>query len=671
MRRRDFVKRAMTTVGGAFLGVRLDKSAVLASTEAPPHRTNSKLEIQYARKQIPSFSIPPYRGQSYEDTVPDTLDIEERAKLAINALTSITDPDADYEDYFSVGFFRNPPTMRHDANDWIQICESHMECVPLLRLATGDESNSNVDPVWMKGLLKSIGPDGLMYIPLKGRPWSRNGLAEVDPVWRADGTTTTGSDESVQQVTTGEVCGKAIGLLTVYYLRDGNPMWKQTIERMIRRLSELAIERDDYAFVTGGWEPNARVRLTVEAPPDFWAEEWNGRVIEGLSQYYGASGYEPARQLAGKIARYMRLHSQNFDPDGRWMIGDAFKKAWGKSFVEYGINSHTVGGGSANHALLLLGLFEYAASANDRETMEFVRKSYEWAKNQASFCGVSSLVGWFPEMYLPGYTTCEGCTVGIMISLALKLSRSGSGDYWDDADRWVRNQFAEIQLTDIDWVHKVAAHSPSQPVALYETAKLVPERNLGAFAGWASGNDWATKYGIMNCCTGNCSRALYHVWEHMLEQEDGQLRVNLLLNRASRWADVHSYIPCEGRVDLKIKSPCKRILIRAPVWINSDSSEISCRVSGASRLPRWEGRHVDLGKAEPGEVITVTFPISERTVKERIGTADYTLVLKGNTVVSIDPPGENGPLYQRAQYRGNQASLRKVRRFVSEESVLW
>jgi hypothetical protein len=406
-------------------------------------------------------------------------------------------------------------------------------------------------------------------------------------------------------------------------------------------------------------------------PTDFWAEEWNGRVIEGLSLCYKSTGYEPALQLAAKMARVIRVHSRNFDPEGRWLIGEAFKKAWGKSFIDYGIENLTVGGGSANHTLLLLALLEYAVVAKDRDTMEFVRKSFDWAKNPNSPYGVSQLVGWFPEIYLPGYPTCEGCAVGVMISLALKMSRAGVHDYWDDADRWIRNHFAESQLTSPELIQRIANRSPSRPVAWNETADHVAERNVGAFAGWSTGNDWVTKIGIMHCCTGNCSRALYHIWEHILDHDGDALRVNLLLNRASKWADVYSYVPYEGRVDLKIKAPCKRVLLRAPEWINSGSSEVACLVKGVPRRPRWEGRYANLGGAEAGEVLVVTFPISERTRKEKIGVSHYTLVLKGNTVVSIDPPGENGPLYQRAQYRANQARWRKVSRFVPEESLAW
>ena len=85
---------------------------------------------------------------------------------------------------------------------------------------------------------------------------------------------------------------------------------------------------------------------------------------------------------------------------------------------------------------------------------------------------------------------------------------------------------------------------------------------------------------------------------------------------------------------------------------------------------RWQGRYLALGAAEPGQTLVVTFPISKRTVTERIGPEKYTLVLKGNTVVSIDPPGKNGPLYaDREHYSTDQVQWKKLSRFVSDEPI--
>jgi DUF1680 family protein len=196
--------------------------------------------------------------------------------------------------------------------------------------------------------------------------------------------------------------------------------------------------------------------------------------------------------------------------------------------------------------------------------------------------------------------------------------------------------------------------------------------NLGAWSGWAGANEWATWIGIQHCCTGNAARGLYYVWEHILDYRDGKLKVNLLMNRASRWADVYSYIPYQGRVDLKMKESCRQVLVRAPEWVEMGSPQITCHVHGTARPLRWQGRYVHAGDAEKGDVLSFTFPIAERTVREKIGPETYTLVMKGNTVVSIDPAGTIGPLYQgREKYRTSEVAWRNVKRFVSDEAIDW
>jgi len=85
----------------------------------------------------------------------------------------------------------------------------------------------------------------------------------------------------------------------------------------------------------------------------------------------------------------------------------------------------------------------------------------------------------------------------------------------------------------------------------------------------------------------------------------------------------------------------------------------------------WEGRYLNLGSASPGEMLTVTFPISTRKTTETIGNVLYTLEFKGNTLISIDPPGKNGPLYERAYYRASAAPMRKIERFVPDVPIKW
>ncbi len=77
--------------------------------------------------------------------------------------------------------------------------------------------------------------------------------------------------------------------------------------------------------------------------------------------------------------------------------------------------------------------------------------------------------------------------------------------------------------------------------------------------------------GIMHCCSGNGSRALYAAFYDILSYDEAgnTLKVNLLLNRASKWADIDSHIPYKGQVNIKVKRPVN-LSVRIPGWVNID-----------------------------------------------------------------------------------------------------
>lgn len=677
MKRRDLLKAGLIALSGDLLAEEAKKSATVSPTgfsesfPPPAHLPSGKLRVEYVRENIPSFQVPTAQGSHYIDTVPDTLDIAERAKLCINTMTGIADNNADQEVYWLTTFFQNPPVMRHDFSDWVQSVEGMMEALPLVRVATGSTSNAHVDAEWMRVQLKTIGPDGLVYLPLRGRPWSLQSVprAYEEPVWKADGGTIAMNDPAVTQLGSVESSHRAIATMTVYYLRDNNPMWKAAIEKMIRRLSHIAVDRGEYAyFPAGSFLPNGKYDLNSPMPTGIMGEELSGRLIQGLAQYHQATGFEPALQLAGKLMNYLRYHAQYYEPGGAWLFSSV-EKQWKRSLHVEGL---VHGGHGHGHGIGLISALEYGIVANDKGTLDFVRGGYEWAKSNYS----SSLVGFFPEWFMPHYDACETDTIADMVGMAVKMSAAGVADYWDDADRWTRNHFAESQITSTDWIHRLAARSPSKAVAWNETGDRVAERSVGAFAGWSSGNDFGVDsplhpHSIQHCCTGNSSRTMYYIWENILTHEQGRLRVNLLLNRASEWADVYSFIPYEGKVEVKVKKPLSAVLVRVPEWVPANSTQVVAKTHTGTRLVTWEGRYLNLGSAHPGEVLIATFPISTRRTTEIIGDVPYTLNIKGNTVVSIDPPGKNGPLYERNHYLAAQAPMHKVERFIPDKPIKW
>jgi hypothetical protein len=601
--------------------------------------------VGYIRSDIPEFDLPPHRGQRYEALVPDTLDLAERARLAIHGMTEPTDPQADYEVYWHVLFRCHPPMMRHE---WpcISMRPKFEETVSLMRMMCGSDQNLHVEQRWVEVGLQMQGPDGLLYTPARGRPWAYP--EGGDPFTQV----AVGTEQWVEPF----VNGRVLSTMVLHWLRDGSSLWKEAACRLVDGLVEMAVDDGHVAYFWPCLFHGKKEHPPDAAPPTTWTEAEFSRIPMGLVHVYKHLGYEPALHLAGKLIAHYRPHF--YMPDG------TFLRAPGEPGDAH-CHAHTHG---------LMAMCEYALAAGDSELMEFVVRGYEFAKGIGN-----TLLGYFQEWTnSQQYQTSEICEVSDMISLALRLSEAGVGDYWDDADRWLRNMLAEAQLLTTDWIYRLVDADwtypwempPSVVDPVTQTADRVPERNLGAFAGWPAANDWYVGMGsgIMHCCTANGSRSLFLIWNRILTYKDGQLKVNLLLNRSSKWADVDSYIPYQGRVVIKVKQPLE-LSVRIPEWVSPEETRAS--INDAERSIEWDGRYARIGQVKPDDTVTVTFPIAERTDLIQIEKRRYTIVRKGNEVVSIDPPGRYCPLYQRQHYRSDSPRWRKVTRFVSDEDINW
>lgn len=664
-------------LGLSFVQVRAENNEWPWADAAPPPGG----KIGYIKPEARLFPVQPVKGESYEDLVPDTYDVAEAAKLAINVLTCANNRLQDYEQYFSV-YIGNPLRMAHNFSDWCT--PKYMEALALLRVVTGSTFMTQVDQTWQDQILKSIGPDGLFYFPIVGKPWYGKELWWANGIARADGSLFTVEkpdpdrlkdldtyavphahsvieESGIAQFTHPQPVGRIVNVLDIYYQRDGNPMWKQMIEKIVDRFDQLAIKKGDYAYFPAYlYVPNAKFDPSdpkAAMPTGLQGGEISGRFIRACALCYKLTGDKKALKLGRQLTQYIRHHDDYFGPNGEF-IGDHHFHA---------------------HTNYLIGMLEYADAAQDKELLEFCRKSFEWAKSTAS--GFGPVTGYTPGAAEPTCPTSEGCGVGDMEVLACNLSAFGAGDYYAEAERWARNYFSEIQLTrpKADNLVRHGQTMPPKKLLYSETDDHVAERNLGAFSSWAGANEWWLVDSeteklimdnlIMQCCTGNCARALWFIWRHTLDFKDGELKVNMLLNRASPWADVYSFIPYQGRVDIKMKQDCANILVHAPEWIPTGSGKVTAQVDGAPRDLAWRGRYLSLGEVKKEQKITIAFPISEKTVKEKMGPETYTLLVRGNTVVQIDPPGRICPLFQREYYRSDQPRFIKVQRFVCENSI--
>ncbi len=630
-------------------------------------------KIEYINPNLPAFLAPDYPGEFYDAVVPATLDLSERARLAVHAMTSMTNPNLDYEIYFPVAHMARPPAMyacQSDMDTWGMFRESTV----LMRIMSGSKENLEVDKTWMEVMLRGQGSDGMIYSPLTGRDWTM--YPNFD--W-SSGSPAASENPTKQFCLLSFGTAHTLAAMCILAQMDPSGPWKEAARRLAHGYAGLMVnkgENESYLFSTWMYPG----RPVSKLPRDIMEESiyvagTQAWIAMCLVMYDRALGDPSSSKLAERIMNFNIFDRQVNEPNGRFHVERYVGSGPGEGHYAH-FHTHTTN--------ILACIYVYLQTGN-KALLERAVKSYEYGKLKGD-----PLVGFFPEVCSDyariGSRPCETCATADMVVAALMLAKLGHDHCWDDADRWIRNQLAENQLTQIDWLsdgHLDYSRSKTD-AGFFDpkryTTDRVAERTLGAFAGWSGANDWVSAEDweggnrenivstVQNCCTADGSRALFAAWRDMLSYDQGALKVNLLFNRASKWVEIDSYLPYMGRVEFRVKEPIK-LAVRLPEWVNP--GEARCEVGGSVRELTYEGRYAQVGQRERGETVVVSFPISERTERRNIEGSDYTFVLRGNDVVSVDPAGKYLPLYQRTYYRSGRPLYAKVTRFVSSQEFPW
>jgi hypothetical protein len=597
----------------------------------------------------------PYKGIRYKIEIPDTVELVDHAHHAINALTRLLDPEHDYEQYTCLFFDSNPPVGELGHGGLLNLNPKWLEALPMLRVMTGSTFNIDVDDKLMGSLLHVTGKDGLCYQPIENRPW-----AFFENVTRDIGKPY------------ADIFGEGRQLLAyaAWYQHDRNPLWKKLMEKKIHRLQELALEKDNtyYFRLARGYTPGD----SSEGPVIPIADHTIADVEQGMtgspatyiigffpqagSHWYRLTGSQAALEFASKTANYLVQHGEVLDPDTGRILAD-----------------HPT---HVSHSLL--SNLSYAISVNDQEMIDWVRKGHEDLLKTRD-----------PDHI--GIVEAEAGSVGDQICLDIMLSQAGQGDYWDDADRWIRNTFLDLQMTDLDWFRD---KHPVQEVVddgiyVLENGRKVDYsvgdeyRRTKAFRQFHEGADsvvgsWWYAFTNMTenpglgdnlgCCTGNCSRQLYYIWDNIVTVRDDKLSVNLLYNHPSKWTDVASYLPYEGKIELSMKKSMD-VSVRIPDWVERD--KLRCELNGHKHEISWSGNRINLGKIEWGDSIDILFPMKTRKFKTTVRNQQAEVTMKGNTIIDVVPARAYPVLHKHKKYAGDKVEFREVTRFVSEERFIW
>ena len=587
-------------------------------------------------------------GKRYEATVPDTLDLAERARLSVHGLTSFLNERANYGPYGHTYFDANPPYMSDLAGgppNWGKIVESLL----MARTMCGSAENLDIEAATLRGMLSLpvLLPDGKTYA------YSRDYLI-------------------VNPVAPTPLSRSMLALMVLQQLAP-NPELKALIERMAQDHVRTVQRQGDGLYYSDPPPSNGDTRIGVlgSAFPIFI----NGCAIRALSRWSNLSGERNFIETAGGLARFA-LQPRFWQPEAEP------KAVVGSERGHFSGHTHS-------YTQFLMGLLCYAIETNDSRLKQFVRSSYEYVRG----FGMARL-GNFGE----------GCTTGDMTYLALKLSDAGVGDYWDDADRYIRNHLAELQLTDPTKLQRACEAMPrgrgrwdtakGSLDPLNETADRVVERNTGIFLSDAMHPTLVPDHSLMVtvCCTGNCTPAMYCAWESIVRCTNGVAQINLLLNRASPWLDLDSYLPYEGKVVVHNKT-ARTLSIRMPGWV--EIRQLRCAVNGRPVTPFTVGRYLVFEKVPTRAEVALNFPMSE--AKETYSMAwkqtdfwqectnpgsawkadkdpkQYLCHFRGNTLIDISPRDEGlgYRLYEREYLRRTQAPMKKVQRYIAPVLPRW
>jgi hypothetical protein len=261
-----------------------------------------------------------------------------------------------------------------------------------------------------------------------------------------------------------------------------------------------------------------------------------------------------------------------------------------------------------------------------------------------------------------------------MTALAVKLSTSGVGDYWDDVDCYGRNQLTEAQFTSLERLREANKGKDLTP----EQDEIL-KRLVGTFGGWGWPNN-VEDTRIMNCCTANGSEALYYVWDSIVRTQGDTTYVNLLMNRRSPQVDVASWLPYRGEVDLSVKQ-AGRLAVRVPAWV--DKSAVKIARNGDSSEPVFIGNYVLLETVSPGDVVKLTFPMQDSVESyavdnyefrktKYLGRQNFRFKFRGNTAIDVEPKATSGyAIYDRESVATDEPKLVPLSPYVAKSRIAW
>lgn len=300
---------------------------------------------------------------------------------------------------------------------------------------------------------------------------------------------------------------------------------------------------------------------------------------------------------------------------------------------------------------------------------DFARNVYEFVKRRTE----GDAIGNFGEIG----------TSGRVAKLGLLLADYGilGDEAYQETDRWLRNQLVEAQ---IDQAAADALPASTSAIPEYDD---VAHKAIGTFFSDATHSfavpiNKNARWNEDGPVTG--WMGLQQFYDRVVRVRGNVARVDFLLNRSHRIVDVKSHVPFKGRVELTTHADLggvTSIEVRLPDYAKATPdllAQVAVTIDGAAPSTPWtiQGDFVVLSSVAPGHTYAITFaiPDEQRVVVTRRsndswwyegsyaqpGTETrtaYTGTFRGHTLLAV--AGTNGdprlaagcvPRFQRAAY---------------------
>jgi len=420
---------------------------------------------------------------------------------------------------------------------------------------------------------------------------------------------------------------RTIDSLSETYSRTGNLTAKEQAKKMVHALISLASWKDGKAWFEGGhgpWRNGRWIRSYVTG--------WYPIILEHIVRYWEVTGDKDALFFALAFADGTVTNAQK-------TLTDEHKIREDGSFLKNSVHAHTYAA---------LGVAHIGSQLRHPRYLDWSKKLYDYVVS------IGTDYGWFPESV--GRGVSETCATGDMVEIACWLAKGGYPEYWDHAERFVRNSIQQAQFfitpQYMNLYRKLHPDKADEGIAMMRELE-------GGFVGILSPNDWTwrpNEMDMMGCCTASACRAIYAVWKNIITESPEGVFVNLSFNADRTQAKVISFLPSKGQLTVLAKKDGD-FFLRPPAWAPRD--KVRVLRNGKSVPVQWQKQksYVKFSGVKKDEKLSITYPMLSFTQKISVGMDEnersFTVRWLGNTVVDIEPKGKYLPIFTGSNSKSN------------------